>query len=128
MITPNEARKYIESTGASYGQDVSLPDMVDTSGCQNFFGTRCDANVHVKDPMKAHIDRADPRHEPIGHLKKDVGVPYTVMGAGLGAGVGGLIAGNNRKKGAAVGALVGGVAGLLADWLAEHNDEPSQAI
>ena len=128
MITPSEARKYIESTGVPYGQDVTLPDMVDTSRCQNFFGTRCDANVHIKGPMKAHIDRADPRYDPIGHLKKDVGVPYTVMGAGLGAGVGGLIANNNRKKGAAVGALVGGVAGLLADLLAEHNNESSQTI
>ena len=121
MITPKEARKHIEGTGAPYGCDVMLPDIIDTSNCQNFFGTRCDANVHVKGPRKAHIDRADPRYDPIGHLKKDVGVPYALMGVVLGAGVGGLVADGKRKKGAALGAFAGGAVGLLADLLEGRN-------
>ena len=128
VMTPKEAREYIESTGAAYGQDVMLPDTIDTSSCQNFFGTRCDANIHIKGPMKAHIDRVDPRYDPIGHLKKDVGVPYTVIGSALGAGIGGLVAGNNRKKGAATGALIGGTMGLLADLLSDYKKETNQAI
>ena len=128
MITPRQARRYIENTGAAYGQNVELPDVVDTRGCGNFFGMRCDANVHVKGPRTAHVDRVDPRHDPIGHLKKDVGVPYALIGACVGAGIGGVVVGKNRKKGAAVGALGGGIAGLVVDLLAERRDETIQAV
>lgn len=121
MISPYEAREYIDNSGAPRGQNVALPDDVDTSQCQEFFGTRCPHNVHVKGSRLAHVDRVDPRRNPLGHLKHDVRVPYAVMGGLGGAAVGGLVNKNDRKKGAAVGSLVGFGVGLIMDAIADQN-------
>ena len=66
----NKVRRYIDSMNVPYGQNVILPEDIDTSECQKFFGTRCSHNVHVKGRRLAHVDRVDPRKDPIGHLKK----------------------------------------------------------
>jgi hypothetical protein len=115
MITPRDARRYIESSGAGYGQNVTLPDEIDTSNCEKFFGIRCSHNVHVTGKRRAHIDRIDPRKNSIGHLKKDVGIPYVVLGASGGATLGALIYKNDRKKGAIVGGIIGTIIGAFAD-------------
>ena len=116
MITPKEARRYIDDTGVPYGQNVILPDDVDTSGCQEFFGTRCPHNVHVKDSRVAHVDREDPRVNPVGHLVRDVGIPYASMTAPAGAALGAALMPGDRKTGAAIGALCGLAAGMIIDW------------
>ena len=66
----------------------------------------------------AHIDRMDPRRDPLGHLKKDVRVPYTAMGAVSGACLGAAI--GKSKKATATGALIGALAGIALD-IASHN-------
>jgi len=53
MISPRDARKYIEFQNVDFGQNVTLPDIVDTCNCEEFFGTRCDENVHVTGPKQA---------------------------------------------------------------------------
>ncbi len=120
MITPRDARRFIDSTGVDYGQDVVLPDCIDTSECQEFFGTRCPNNVHVKSDRTAHVDRVDPHNDPIGHLKDDVGVPYAVMAAPVGAAIGAVAMKRNRKN----GALVGGITGLILGMIADAVDNP----
>ena len=123
MINPKDARRYIESTNARYGEDVVLPDDIDTSDCREFFGTRCPYNIHVKNPRLAHIDRVDPRKNPIGHLKRDVRVPYAAMTATVGAAIGASLAKNNRKKGALIGGLLGIIPGVIVDVLeSRHYD------
>jgi len=115
MISPHGARRYVDRTGADCGQDVILPDDIDTSKCQEFFGMRCSDNVHVKGSRTAHVDRVDPRRNPIGHLKSDVGVPYAVM-AGLGfAAIGAAMSRGDWKRGAAIGGVAGLFAGAVAD-------------
>ena len=127
MLTPKDARRYIESTNASYGDDVDLPFDIDTSECQEFFGTRCPNNVHVKNPRLAHVDREDPRKNPIGHLKKDVGVPYAAMTASVGAAIGASLAKGNRKKGAIIGGLLGIIPGVIVDVLeSKYYDRPKR--
>lgn len=116
MITPKEARKHIDYTGVPYGHNVVLPDDIDTSECQEFFGTRCSHNVHVKGHRVAHVDREDPRVNPIGHLVKDVGIPYASMTAPVGAALGATLMSSDRKTGAAIGALCGLVVGMIIDW------------
>ena len=120
-MNPLEVRLYIDSRGVPYGQNVVLPDDVDTCRCQEFFGTRCPHNVHVKGRRLAHVDRVDPRRDPIGHLKKDVGVPYAAMTAFGGAVAGAAVAKNNRVAGAVGGGLAGLVLGAIADILAAKN-------
>lgn len=119
-MSPSDARRYIEGTGVRYGQDVTLPDDVDVTKCEEFFGTRCSENVHVTGSRKAHVDRVDPRKNPIGHLKKDVGIPYVAMTTPTGALIGAIVSKNNRKKGALVGGLVASGLGLLADVLSDY--------
>ena len=125
-MNPLEVRLYIDSRGVPYGQNVVLPDDVDACGCQEFFGTRCPHNVHVKGRRRAHVDRVDTRRDPIGHLKKDVGVPYAAMATLGGAVAGATVAGatvakNNRVSGAVGGGLAGLVLGAIADILAIKN-------
>lgn len=115
MMTPYEVREYIASRKVPYGQNIALPDDVDTSQCQEFFGTRCPHNVHVKGHRLAHVDRADPSTDPIGHLKKDVGVPYALMGSMAGAILGAVLMKNNRKEGVVLGSILGGFLGSIAD-------------
>ncbi len=128
MITPHDARRFIDSTGADYGQDVVLPDCIDTSECQEFFGTRCPDNVHVKSDRTAHVDRADPRDDPIGHLKYDVGVPYAVMAAPVGAMIGAAAMKRNRKNGALVGGTIGLVLGMVADTVNNSKNHNSWSL
>ena len=115
MISPYQARRYIASRRARYGQNVALPGIVDTNECQEFFGTRCPHNVHVKGPRFAHVDQADPRRDPIGHLKKDVGIPYAIMGGLAGAALGSV-----------PGLVVGSIVGLAADIASHMNATNSQ--
>lgn len=115
MISPYQARRYIASRRVPYGQNVALPGIVDTSECQEFFGTRCPHNVHVKGRRLAHVDRVDPRRDPIGHLKKDVGIPYAVMGGLAGAALGSV-----------PGLVAGSIVGLTADIVSHLNAAGSQ--
>ena len=55
-MKPYDVRRYIESMGTAYGENVTLPYDIDTSKCGKFFGTRCDHNVHVTGPKKVHIE------------------------------------------------------------------------
>jgi len=121
MITPRDTRRYIDATGVDYGQDVVMPDYIDTSRCSEFFGIRCPHNIHVKGGRIAHVDRADPRHDPIGHLKKDVGVPYAAMAAAAGTVIGAIVT-RNRKSGAVVGSLVGLGLGAMVDIAIHYKD------
>ena len=116
MITPKETRKYIDGAQVPYGQNVILPDDIDTSECQEFFGTRCPHNVHVKGRRMAHVDREDPRVNPVGHLVKDVGISYVSMTAPVGAALGAALMSNDKKTGAAIGGLIGLVVGIILDW------------
>ena len=115
MMTPYQARRYIAGRRAPYGQNVALPDDVDTSQCEQFFGTRCQYGIHVKDRRLAHVDRVDPRRDPIGHLKHDVGVPYAVMGGLAGAALGSV-----------PGMVAGSIMGLTADIVSHLNATGSQ--
>jgi hypothetical protein len=83
-ILPCEAAKMLERKDVPYGQDFALPYDVDTSGCQDFGGIRCDCNLHVKGKNIAHRDRVDPRYDLLGHWEKDCGIPVgplIVLGA-----------------------------------------------
>jgi len=120
MISPRDARDYIESQGIDFGQNVTTPDYIDTSNCEEFFGTRCDENVHVTGSKRAHLDRKDPRKDPLGHLKHDVGVPYSVMSTAAGGAIGAIVSKKNRKKGALIGGAFGLAIGIIAD-LASKN-------
>ena len=117
-----EVRRYIDRMGVPHGQNVVLPGDIDTSECQEFFGTRCHHNVHVKGRRLAHVDRVDPRKNPIGHLKKDVGIPYSVMTTPIGAAFGAVVSANNRKTGAIVGGLIGFILGAVADNMTTRTD------
>lgn len=125
-MTPKEVRKHIDYAGVSYGQNVILPDNVDMSKCQEFFGTRCPHNVHVKGSRVAHVDREDPRVNPIGHLVKDVGIPYASMTAPVGAVLGATLMSSDRKTGAAIGTLCGLAVGMFIDW-AENRRNTSKS-
>lgn len=115
MISPRKVRRYIKKRGAGFGKNVLLPEKVDIRNCEEFFGTRCSYNVHVKGPKIAHIDKVDPRKNPLGHLKHDVGIPYTAITTSTGIVIGGLISKTNRKKGILVGGLLGLAIGIIAD-------------
>lgn len=115
MISPRDVRRCINITGADYGQDVALPGDIGTSKCQEFFGMRCSDNVHVKGGRTAHLDRVDPRRNPMGHPKMDVGVPYAVMAALGFAAIGAAAARGDWKGGAAIGGVTGLFAGATAD-------------
>lgn len=119
-MSPKEVKDYISRLGVLHGKNVTLPDYVDTSSCSEFLGTRCPENVHVTGPNCAHIDKKDPRYDPLGHLKHDVGIPYTLIGTASGAALGATIF-SNKKQGAKVGAVVGTLAGLLADIVSYYN-------
>ena len=115
MISPIDARKYIEFQNVDFGQNVTLPDVVDVCECEEFFGTRCDENVHVTGHKRAHIDRRDPRQDPLGHLKHDVGIPYSALTTTAGIIVGTVLSKNNRIQGAIIGGFIGLVIGIIAD-------------
>ena len=126
-MDPYDVRKYIESTGVPYGENVTLPEDIDTNQCSDFFGTRCDHHVPVKGRRKAHIDRVDPRYNPASHLKHDVGIPYTLMGAAAGGGLGAIF-GKDKKDAAVKGALIGGVLGLLGDVASTYSNKSNQGL
>lgn len=123
MITPKDVRDQIEQNNISYGENVVFPDEIDTSNCSEFFGTRCSENVHVTGKRTAHVDQVDPRKNPIGHLKKDVGVPYALMTSIAGAALGAGLSKNNRKKGALAGALIGALPGAVFDILEKYESD-----
>jgi len=123
MISIRDTRKYIESQNVNFGQNVTLPTIIDTCDCEEFIGTRCDENVHVTGPNRAHIDRKDPRQDPFGHLKHDVGIPYSLMGTAGGAAAGGIIYKKDRKKGALYGAAILGGIGLFADIVSAYRKQ-----
>ena len=74
-ISPCEAAKIIKEKSIPYGEDYEFLYEIDTSNCEEFFGTRCDCNLHVKGKRKAHVDRVDPRKDLVGHLDRDLGIP-----------------------------------------------------
>lgn len=115
MISIKDTRKYIESQNVNFGQNVTLPNTVDICDCEEFFGTRCDENVHVTGSNRAHIDRRDPRQDPLGHLKHDVGIPYSALTTATGMALGAVLSKNNRKKGVIIGGLAGLAIGIIAD-------------
>jgi hypothetical protein len=117
MISPIEAGNRIRRAGVPYGHNVNLNDDVDTSQCEEFFGTRCPGNVHVTGRETAHVDRVDPRRNPIAHLRKDVGIPYSVTSAASFAVLGALSSPDNRVSGAIEGGIFGFILGLAADVL-----------
>ena len=120
MITPKDVRERFEEQGIQYGDNMEFSDDIDTSDCEEFFGTRCPENVHVKGKRKAHVDRVDPRKNPFGHLKRDVGVPYAVMTSAAGSALGAALS-KDRKKGAAVGGLAGALLGAVLDVIDERH-------
>ncbi len=120
-MSPNEVRDYLDRIGAAFGQNVTLPDDVDTSSCSQFWGTRCPENVHVTGKNMAHIDRVDPRSDLLGHLKHDVGIPYTLIGTVGCAALGAAAFSNNRTQGAKVSAALGFLGGLIADIVSYYN-------
>lgn len=123
MMSPRDVRKYIESQNVNFGQNVTLPDVVDVCECEEFFGTRCDENVHVTGPNQAHVDRKDPRQNPLGHLKHDTGIPYSFIGAAGGSALGGIIYKKDRKKGALYGGAILGGIGLIADIVSAYREQ-----
>ena len=125
-MTPDEVRRNIERLGTPYGENVTFAENIDTSSCSEFWGTRCPENVHVTGLNCAHVDRKDPRTDALGHLKHDVGVPYTAMGTAGGAALGAVAFPKNRKKGALIGAGVGSVLGIIADVVSYYNDKKKQ--
>ncbi len=83
-ISPCEAATILRRRGIPYGQDYALPYDIDISKCEEFGGTRCACNVHVKGRNVAHRDRVDPRHDLAGHWQKDCGIsvgPLFLLGA-----------------------------------------------
>jgi len=85
-ISPCEAAVILKHKGVPYGKDYALPFDVDTSKCEQFGGTRCDCNIHVKSGNIAYRDRVDPRYDLVGHWEKDCGVsvgPLVLLGLGL---------------------------------------------
>lgn len=127
-MTPDQVRRDIERLGIQYGENVTFAENIDTSSCSEFWGTRCPENVHVTSSNCAHIDRKDPRYDPLGHLKHDVGVPYTAIGTAGGAAIGAIISPKNRKNGALIGASVGTALGLIADVVSYYNYKKKQDI
>lgn len=125
-MTPDEVRRDIESLGIPYGENVTFAENIDTSSCSEFWGTRCPENVHVTDSNRAHIDRKDPRYDPLGHLKHDVGIPYTAIGTAGGAALGAIAFPKNRKKGALVGASIGSALGIIADVVSYYNEKKQE--
>lgn len=119
-MSPKDVKDYISFTGASFGQDVTLPGEIDTGSCSEFCGTRCPENVHVTGKNKAHIDRVDPRYDPLGHLKHDVGIPYTLIGTVGCATIGAAVYKKNRIKGAVYGGAIGTVVGFLVDLVSYY--------
>lgn len=75
-ISPCEAAVILKHRGVPYGQDSVLPYDIDTSKCEEFGGTRCDCNVHVRGKNIAHRDRVDPRRDLVGHWEKDCGISF----------------------------------------------------
>lgn len=76
-------------------------------------------NLHIReydDKYTLHVDRFDPRQEPIKHLLFDA--PEVLIGAALGiyAGykVGSSVASNNSKAGILLGALVAAASGYAS--------------
>ena len=49
-MSPKDARNYIESQNVNFGENVILPEVVDVCEYEEFFGIRCDENVHVTGP------------------------------------------------------------------------------
>lgn len=123
MISPYDTSNFIKNSGARFGENVTLSNDIDISECEQFFGTRCPHNVHVKGKRKAHLDRKDPRYDPLGHLKHDVGIPYSLMGAAGGLTLGGTMYKKDRKKGALCGAAILGGIGLIADIVSAYRKQ-----
>ena len=78
--------------------------------------SRC---LHVKvfdDHYEAHIDRVDPAHNWLEHLREDLPRGYVAASGGTGTAIGaivGLIVGK-KKEAMLVGGLIGGFLGLVA--------------
>ena len=97
-----------ESIGMPQGQQGDFRFMLQDNRC-----------LHVKvfdDRYEAHIDRADPAHSWVEHLRKDLPGGYVATTGGTGTAIGaivGLIVGR-KKEAMLVGGMIGGLLGLLA--------------
>lgn len=114
----SEISKKIGEGEIEHGEDVSFLEEIDTSPCEEFFGTRCFGEVHVTGKRTAHRDRYDPRTHWKEHLDEDVGVPHEVVTVGaptaLAACAGAATDTKKRERGALVGGLVAlGFSGLV---------------
>ena len=114
LLTPCEASDRVIAMGAAFGQDVLLPEEIDVSQCEEYFGIRCVCNVLVKEPNKAHVDRVDPRLDGLGHIRRDVGIPYIAMTTPSLAAIGAIAFPKYRKEGAVVGGAIGFLVGLIS--------------
>ena len=123
MLSPCEASDYIRSQRVPHGQNVMLPDPVDSTQCEQFFGLRCDCNLHLKNPRLAHLDRVDPRNDALGHLIQDVKVSRSVISTPIGATLGALLDQKNRGRGALIGGFFGLLGGIIADVISEPPTE-----
>ena len=114
MLTIDEVNRIITERKVSHGVNITLPEVIDTSSCTDYFGKRCPHNIHVVGKAVAHRDRADPRSDWRRHLDEDVGIPHEILpigiGSSVGAGIGALIDG---KRGAGIGAIFGAIAGAF---------------
>jgi|GEM_PF-2566655 hypothetical protein len=120
-ITIEEVNRIIETNNIPYGQDIILSSDIDTSSCEEFFGTRCSYNIHVTSSRSAHKDRFDPRFKWKEHLDYDVRIPHQVITIGVptitGATIGGLLNRNKPLKGLIIGGIFGFLVGLLIETI-----------
>jgi hypothetical protein len=118
-ITIEEVNKIIETNNVPYGQDIILPFEIDTSPCEEFFGTRCPYNIHVTSSRSAHKDRFDPRFKWKEHLDYDVGIPHQIITIGMPTAAGTIIGGLLNRKKPLEGAIFGGILGFISGFLIE---------
>ena len=118
-MSPGEVRRVLMSEWVPYGQDRFFPQQIDTCGCEDYFGLRCQDNVHVTSPHTAHIDRYDPRSHPLQHLDYDVGIPHEVftrlMPEVLGTVIGAAADSQRPERGARLGQDIGGLLGRIIE-------------
>ena len=114
-ISIDSVNRYIIRKETPFGVNIEFPLEIDTSQCEEFFGTRCPNNIHVTGKRIAHKDHSDPRFNSIEHIKKDVGIDPTFLTVLGGAAFGALLDKENRVRGASIGGLMGLVFGIVLE-------------
>jgi hypothetical protein len=120
-FTIEEVNRIIEIRRMPYGKDITLPAKINTAPCEEFFGKRCQYNIHVTGEKTAHKDRFDPRYHWKEHLDRDVMIPHEVVTIGIptiaGVTLGASLDSKNRIRGAFIGGLLGFIGGILCEIL-----------